>query len=286
MNSAPEFVKSLSGHSGCHLTLYKESGAFFLRKDAGNVSYNNRLKKQCAKQKRLRIDSVKTAKVLRYGYTPDKLFYFDMEFINGVTMAEYMNRIKIKEIVDLMGLLFEALPIRESTFSPQSETIFQNKISSLSQSLQIKNKLILKALNKLKNFNFQNVPLSPCCGDLTLENIILSSSGIYVIDLLDSFYNSWMIDVAKLLQDIDLGWSYRHQQRNYNLNLRLATAKQALLENLYAMENGAQNVLMIYHILLLNVLRIYPYTHDKTTLSFLNNALICVLNSISEMEAL
>lgn len=143
----------------------------------------------------------------------------------------------------------------------------------------------MKSLNKLKEFNFQNVPLSACCGDLTLENIILSSSGIYVIDLLDSFYNSWMIDVAKLLQDIDLGWSYRHQERNYNLNLRIATAKQSLLDNLYAMENGKQNVITIYHILLLNVLRIYPYAKDQTTILFLNNALESVLNSINEMEA-
>ena len=94
-----------------------------------------------------------------------------------------------------------------------------------------------------------------------------------------------MIDVAKLLQDIDLGWSYRHQERNYNLNLRLATAKQALLNNLYAMENGKWNVITIYHILLLNVLRIYPYAKDQTTILFLNNALESILNSINEMEA-
>jgi len=208
-----------------------------------------------------------------------------MEFINGICMSEYMNQIKIKEIVDLMGLLFTSLPIKQSVITDKSESIFKEKILSLYKTCDTNNQLILKSLNKLKEFNFKNVPLSACCGDLTLENIILSSSGIYVIDLLDSFYNSWMIDVAKLLQDIDLGWSYRHQERNYNLNLRLATAKQALLDNLYAMENGKQNVITIYHILLLNVLRIYPYAKDQTTILFLNNALESVLNSINEMEA-
>ncbi|MBE6447948.1 MAG: hypothetical protein E7018_01440 [Alphaproteobacteria bacterium] len=285
MISSIEFIKSLSGHSGCQLNLYKEKDVFFLRKDAGNVSYNNRLKKQCAKQKWFKLDAVKTPKVLRYGYDNNNLFYFDMEFINGICMSEYMNQIKIKEIVDLMGLLFKSLPIKHSIITDKSETIFKDKILSLHKTCDTNNQLILKSLNKLKDFNFKNVPLSACCGDLTLENIILSSSGIYVIDLLDSFYNSWMIDVAKLLQDIDLGWSYRHRERSYNLNLRLATAKQALLDNLYAMENGKKNVIIIYHILLLNVLRIYPYAKDQTTILFLNNALESVLNSINEMEA-
>ena len=281
-----EFVKSLSGHSGCQVNLYKENSIFFLRKDAGNISYNSRLKKQCAKQKWFKLAFVKTPKVFRYGYNENNLFYFDMEFINGISMSEYMNKIKIKEIVDLMALLFRSLPIKQSLITDKSDAIFKEKILSLHKTCDTNNSLILRSLNKLKEFNFQNVPLSACCGDLTLENIILSSSGIYVIDLLDSFYNSWMIDVAKLLQDIDLGWSYRHQEKNYNLNLRLATAKQALLDNLYSMENGEQNVTTIYHILLLNVLRIYPYAKDQKTISFLNNALESVLNSINEMEAL
>ena len=285
MSDNLEFVRTLTGHSGCQLNLYKNADTFFLRKDAGVISYNKRLKKQCAKQKWFKLDSVKTPKVLRYGYDQNNLFYFDMEFINGICMSEYMNQIKIKEIVVLMDLLFNSLQIKKGTVTHKSELIFQNKISSLYHTCDTKNKLILKSLNKLSTFHFKNVPLSPCCGDLTLENIILSPSGIYVIDLLDSFYNSWMIDVAKLLQDIDLGWSYRHQEKSYNLNLRLTTAKQALLDKLYAMENGQQNVVIIYHILLLNVLRIYPYAKDKTTILFLNNALESVLNSIQEMEA-
>ena len=73
-----EFVKSFSGHSGCQLNLYKENDSFFLRKNAGNISYNNRLKKQCAKQKWFKLDSVKTPKVFRYGYNENNLFYFDI----------------------------------------------------------------------------------------------------------------------------------------------------------------------------------------------------------------
>lgn len=278
------FIRSLSGHSGCKMNLYKKDSCFVLRKDAGRTSYNDRLKKQCAKQKCFKLDLIKTPKVLDYGYDSNNLFYFDMEFVNGVCMSEYMNQIKIKKIVDLVELLFNSLPFKQSRLSDNTDYVFKEKIISLYDTCDIRNKLILKSLKKLNNFNFKYVPLSACCGDLTLENIIVSPSGIYVIDLLDSFYNSWMIDIAKLLQDIDLGWSYRYQKRSYNLNLRLSTAKQALLDNLYAMDNGKKHVLTIYYILLLNVLRIYPYTKDQITIEFLNNALKQVLNTINEME--
>ncbi len=32
-----------------------------------------------------------------------------MEYINGITLSEYMRKIKVKEIVYLINLLFEAL---------------------------------------------------------------------------------------------------------------------------------------------------------------------------------
>ena len=279
-----ELVKELSGHSGCHLNLYKKAGVFFLRKDAGSVDYNKRLKKQCAKQRAFKLEQVKTPSVLGYGYDQEGIFYFDMEFINGITMAEYMNRIKIKEIVDLMGLLFKSLQIERGRIETLTKNLFKEKLASLSYLKNSEISARKKAFDKLETFDFEKVPISPCCGDLTLENIILSSSGIYVIDLLDSFCNSWMIDVAKLLQDIELGWSYRHKECDYTLNLRLATAKQALLDNLLAMENGKENLITIYHVLLLNILRIYPYTKDETTFQFLDNAIEKVLTAITTME--
>lgn len=281
-----ELIKELSGHSGCRLNLYKDRNRIFLRKDAGDVSYNKRLKKQYIKQKKFALKDVKTPEVFDCGVDDDGIFYFDMEYINGIAMSEYMNQIKIKEIVDLIGLLFKALPISQGKISPTAQKVFFDKIQSIASKIVLGSGSAeaAEAIELLQKFDFSKIPLSPCCGDLTLENIILSSKGIYVIDLLDSFYNSWMIDVAKLLQDIELGWSYRFQKRDFGLNLRLATAKQALIENLQSLENGQDALFSIYHILLLNVLRIYPYTKDKFTIDFLNNSVKTVISNIKEME--
>lgn len=278
-----EYIKDFSGHSGCILSLYKDSENIFLRKKSSDKDYNKRLKSQCLKQCRFHLDKIKTPTVYRYGTDENGLFYFDMEFVNGTTCAQYMNSIKMKDIIRLVDLLFEVLPCDNSFNCDIADKVFKEKIKSLQSKWYMYNKTLKLAFDRLNQFDFKDIPLSTCCGDLTLENIILSSNGIYVIDLLDSFYNSWMIDIAKLLQDIDLGWSYRHQKRDFNLNLRLATAKQAIFDKFLSMENGKQILIKIYHILLLNILRIYPYTKDEETFKFLDNATEQVIKTIDVM---
>lgn len=282
--SNPEFIKPLTGHSGCGLNLYKQERTIFLRKDSGTPDYNRRLKKQYIKQNRFTLPGIKTPQIINHGHE-NGLFYFDMEFLNGVTLAEYMSSIKIKEINALMSLLFKALPVKESIYSEKTDSIFKKKIKELKNKLRPSDTEALQAINVLENYNFSKVPLSYCCGDLTLENIMLGTDKqIYLIDFLDSFVNSWMIDVAKLLQDLDLHWSYRHQEIDFNLALRLEIAKEALLENILEYDNGFENILTIYHILLLNVLRIIPYAKDEKTAQFLKKAILKVMATITTME--
>ena len=282
---AVHIIKSLSGHSGCSVKLCKDGDNIFVRKSSGSEEYSRRLKKQFIKQKKFLLPTVQTPKILKYGTDKNGIFWFDMEFVNGITLAEYMHNIKVKEIVDLMRVLFSSLMIKDGKMNSNANELFGTKINSLKKKLGTENLLLNKAFSKLESFDFRAIPQTHCCGDLTLENIILAPTGkIYLIDLLDSFYNSWMLDVAKLLQDIDLGWSYRHIKRDYNLNLRLGIAKQALIEDILQLENGRILLKSIYYILLVNVLRIYPYTHDKETVNFLDTATEKVLNTIENME--
>lgn len=286
-----EFIKSLSGHSGCRLYLYKDSDRIFIRKDAGHKDYNNRLKKQFVKQKKFNLKDINTPKIYTYGLNENGVFYFDMEYINGITLSEYMRTIKVKKIVTLINLLFENLPISKNMKigGGTSQIIFQKKLCALKKNLDklnISNIYTERALEILQTFDFNKIPYSPCCGDLTLENIIIDSNGrVFLIDLLDSFYNSWMIDIAKLLQDLELSWSYRKDKKvDYDLNLRLAIAKQVLLENLVTLENSNEIISSIYHLLLLNVLRIYPYTKDKDTFYFLDKSVYKVLGIIEDLK--
>ena len=273
----------LKGNSGCKLLLCGNTSNIFVRKISNSLHYNIRLKKQFLKQKYFSLNGIKVPEILNYGYIDGK-FYFDMQYIRSRTFAECIEHISLQQVDKLNNFLMSILPLNAAAGKQKSKKAFDAKIESLLPYCY-ENLIYKKAILKLQNFDFSNVPNSYCCGDLTLENILISNEGnIYLIDFLDSFYNSWMIDIAKLLQDIDLNWSYRNETMSVNKKIRLLIIKQKILDDLSKLHGGEYICLAIYHILLLNVLRIIPYCKDQKTYEFIQQALHKTLNSIKEME--
>ncbi len=281
-----ESIKDLSWHSWCDITLYKDGDKFFVRKTAWRESYNSRLKLQLEKQRSFQAKHLFAPEIYWQWYLGE-VFYFDMQYLNCKTLASYMQSITIKEITHLVELALNTLDIQWAKYLSNTNEIFQEKIKSLRNNLETITPIENQALLLLENFNFSGVPYSLCHWDLTLENILITSDKkIYLIDFLDSFFDSWMIDVAKLLQDIELCWSYRYEKMSTNLSLRLTVAKEALLESILELENGETKIKYIYHILLLNVLRIVPYTKDSITKEFLQNALKYLIDILTHNKIL
>lgn len=278
-------IQILSGHSGCEIYLMREDKKIFVRKISASAAYNIRLKKQFIKQKRFHSQKVYVPETFSYGYESGK-FYFDMAFINGITLAEHMKVIKTKDIVRLMTVLFDILPVHKNKRVSTSQKVFTEKINELKKKISRKSKNVSEALFILDHFDFSHIPQTYCCGDLTLENILIDQNEgkIVLIDFLDSFYNSWMIDLSKLLQDLELGWSWRNFPKDDNRDLRCMIARQILIENVSELPNGRRLLLEVYHILLLNVLRIYPYAQDDKTLEWLDNALQKTLSVIEHIK--
>lgn len=274
------FSKNLKGHSGCAIVLVNDQEGTYVSKVSPSKEYNFRLKKQCLKQAKFSGVDIKAPKVYKSGYVEDK-FYFNMEYIKGKTLAECFNNIDVNKIPFLASSLFNNLYIESAVKSPKAGSIFLRKIEDLKTKL-FNFEELKEAFYILENFNWSNVLKSPCHGDLTLENILVAQNNqMYLIDFLDSFYNSWMLDIAKLLQDLELKWSFRNLPDDSNRNLRLFLAKKYLLNEFNKIPNGTSVLNAIYHLLLLNIIRIYPYTADSYTLNFLNNALKNVLEEIN-----
>ena len=276
------FIKDLSWHSWCEISLYKDGNKFFVRKTAWKQSYNTRLETQLNKQKSFNSNIFYAPEIYGQWYIWD-IFYFDMQYLNCQTLANYMHSITVKEISKLVEQAFETLDIEWENYLENTNEIFQKKLKSLKDSINDITWIENEALELLKNFDFSVIPHSCCHWDLTLENVLITQDKkIYLIDFLDSFFDSWMIDISKLLQDLEIWWSYRHQEMTSTLSLRLTIAKQALLENILEMKDWRNKILYIYHLLLLNILRIVPYTKDETTKTFLQKSLkqvIDILNS-------
>ena len=282
------YIKKLSGHSGCSVMLMKSaSHGFYVRKISSSLAYNARLKRQATKQllffKNNKLENISTPQIYSHGYI-NNLFFFDMEYISGENFCnalKYIPTTSISYYIQNFIFYIQSLPV---TSTANAEIIFQKKLNTLRTSIETTTPLIQKAFSALESFDFSAIPQTPCCGDLTLENIIITRSGkIYLIDFLDSFFNSFYIDIAKLLQDIHLGWSYRHSPKNINIEVRLLIFR-TLLEKTLLTSKMNIDINAIYHILLLNILRIIPYTSDLTTKNFLEKSIATTLSTLRSIE--
>lgn len=280
---------NLGGHSGCQIFLIEEDdGSVYVRKISKDKEYNSRLKIQSEKQASFSGDPIKAPKVLSTGYTDEGLYYFDMEYIQGVTLAEYIKTMEIGKVKGLVEALVSSLvPQKQVEISKEQQekvkNVFDKKIADLHNKLYGNNKIVDQALCLLEKHDWSKLVPSQCHGDMTLENIIVKNDRLYFIDFLDSFYDSWFLDIGTLLQDVQVMWSYRFQNEvSMNTVLRLIVFRDLLLDEIRKLDIAY--VLEIYYSLLQKLIRIYPYTTDELTYNFLNEKTSIVLTNIKALE--
>lgn len=274
----------LSGYSGCELKIIDNNGIKVVQKNSSTIEYNERLIKQKEKQNSLLLGDLNNCKVYDDGFD-DGIYHFTMEYINGQTLSDWIERaelLSINNIVDKLTSYY--LDINEDNFS--AERVFSKKVITTKNDA-LKNHIIKvhyyafeKAFDLLQSYSWLHVIESPCHGDMTLENILVDNGNFYLIDFLDSFYDTWMIDAAKLLQDTECYWSYRKKYVSVNLKVRLLIFRDLLKRKIYVMEEGEVILDTIYHILLLNLLRILPYVKDEFDCAFLSNEISIILSKI------
>ena len=85
------------------------------------------------------------------------------------------------------------------------------------------------------------------------------------------------MDFGKLFQDLECMWSYRDVPTlDANIKIRLVIFKQIILNCLK--QKNIKYVFNTYVALLLNLVRIYPYSKDKVTISYLDGQVKRILN--------
>lgn len=279
-------ITDLGGHSGCKILLCEtEDDKTFVRKISSDKLYNERLRVQTQKQESFQSDFIKTPAVLNTGMTKDGLFFFDMEYIRGITLAEYMKTIEVGKVRGLVEAIVQNMVSIKATEINVNEEIFTKKIDLLKEKLSgCHNPVVDEALYILECHSWKQFVQSSCHGDLTLENIIVRNNQLYLIDFLDSFYDCWIMDISTLMQDVQTMWTYRNQDEiNSNTLIRLIIFRDVLIDKVKAMPGGVY--LDVYYALLLKLVRIYPYTNDKHTYEFLNEKIESIISIIRKEGA-
>ena len=94
----------LRGYSGCTLEVITEEGQKCVKKISSQKSYNQRLMNQKMKQEKLIMEGFLLCNVYRDGFEGEK-YYFVMQYINGRTLADEINCMKLVEVHKIVDKL-------------------------------------------------------------------------------------------------------------------------------------------------------------------------------------
>lgn len=249
------------GLSGCNIQLIGDS---IIRKTSPTVKYNARLERQMEKQNAfVNTDHIFAPEVFDVG-SVDGLYYFDMEYVNGKLFNEEFQGISKAELDSHVRVLFEYLDgchqeyYREEVLQP----LLMAKLLSLREKSQHKD-LIDYSMGLVINKEIGTIPFTFCHGDLTLSNVLFVNSNLCFLDFLDSYIDSFVMDIVKLKQDLYYGWYLNFLPVG---TLYVTRTKQVLRYLWEAIESEYNTIVNsdLFHVLdLVNFLRIEPYTNSE-----------------------
>ena len=257
-----------SGLSGCKIELLNTDT---LRKYSSSQNYNERLRSQIKKQSLFShfiLNNIDTPKVL--SINEDEILSFDMEYSSGLSFDEYFSHASIDDIDNVLHSLYGYFDFLIQNSRTYQKEVSKSMILGKLYSINIQRKDFLMYLVSKVVDNDLKVPYSFCHGDLTFANIIFHPKRLYFIDFLDSFIDSYLVDFAKLKQDLYYFWNLKVQGVD---NLRIYQTYKYIWDSLENRYSEHLNTIEFKLIDVLNLLRISPYLTNEDHRSILNTLL-------------
>ena len=233
-NMAAKVVKEFHGFSGNQILLMQKHDKLFVRK-IGDVSRN-----------------LERMQVLCEDYPLPQLYtvsekMIDMEYLHGLDIKSYLRTSNYEKLLEFLLCILEKFST--VIMNKDYTEIYIKKLQEINfDELPFTCKQLLDRLPR-------QLPSSNYHGDLTLENIIWTADrGFFLIDCATIEYDSYIFDIAKLRQDLELGWFTRKD--NAMLNVKTKHIQQKILQQ-YPIANND-------YLLILMLLRVYRHSQPGT----------------------
>lgn len=273
---APSDPMKELGNSGCKVELVFNKH-MAVRKTSYSDDYAKRLGRQREKQENFLtpIPEIVIPKILGYddvSFTMDHLPMLDaVEFFERASPAKMRSRIEV--IINFLRWELEN--------SPQIEIesqIFAQKIKQIQA--RVPQDIWATHYSDVANYFCSVLPSSVvlhvgvCHGDLTFSNIMFSleESQVGLIDFLDGFLDSPLVDLAKLRQDTKFHWTNYRYARPHDHG-KIHVIDTWIDDQLTANFSEIINSLPFWLIEVLNYLRIAPYVFTLQEHQYLKQAL-------------
>jgi len=277
------------GNSGCKVQIKRRNSRLIVEKAAMDPRDSGRLKLQIQKQHRARKDNelpfIRIPEVLHEDETTNH-YRAEMEYVYFYDSLTYFSSASIPAIDAVANLVFAYVDaeIANSILSRVPKQLIIRKLESIRARLQdapvaARYKPLFDWLEgEVAIKPYIELPMGRCHGDLTFSNIMIArdASSLALIDFLDSFIDSPIIDLAKLRQDTLFHWTLLMGEgvEDPVRFMQIMRYLDRQVSDRYEIYDWYKN--NIYLLLALNMMRIAPYARTPAVHDFL----ISCLNSL------
>ena len=283
----------VKGHSGCVIDIVNEKNNLRIHKWTRDTKYLGRLAKQAEKQQAAFKDEYQHIRIPQIFKVEkdDQHVLIDMEYVYSRNFIEFFESAGFEQIdyfIKALVLFFEkelkSSPVQSvptsvtfDKFCDVERKVRENPLSATDPEIQ---RLLALSRHHFEAFAKQpavDLPMGICHGDLTFSNILFNGNNYYLIDFLDSFIESPLLDIVKIRQDSAHLWSQLMYTNPYD-KLRLKIVCEKIDKEIDAFGKRYPWYRKYYSIYqLLNLLRILQYAKEERVISYLKEEIGKVL---------
>jgi tRNA A-37 threonylcarbamoyl transferase component Bud32 len=286
----------IKGHSGCNIIIENatDGSGLYVVKSTNDKMYIQRLLNQAKKQATFlekRIMPVNVPRIFEIIETEHEVSV-KMEFIYSLNFVDYFEKTDIAGIDAFIQIIIDLIDTEinySSTKMIENEIIvakYENVKETILHNIHLENNnqishILAKIDSIFKIKNVIELPVGLCHGDLTLSNILFNGQKLCLVDFLDSFIETPLMDIVKIRQDTYFAWSLLMYTKSCDIPrmkmiLRYIDAK---LNNHYLQFAWYRNLYLPFQ--LLNLLRVLQYAKVEKVIEFLSQAILSIIYEIS-----
>jgi tRNA A-37 threonylcarbamoyl transferase component Bud32 len=286
----------IQGHSGCDISIVTEDNELHIHKSTHDAGYVPRLVNQANKQiaaSKTEYQHIRVPKIFEVEQTATDAT-IKMEYIYSKNFVEYFESAGFEQIKYLIGAIkyFIDLEINASTIQTVPSHILTDKMADVARKVA-KNallkddaeaqELVRLSSEVMDRVGDMDMPVGTCHGDLTFSNILFNGNNYYLIDFLDSFIESPLLDIVKIRQDTAYLWSTLMYHKPFD-KVRLSIISEKIDTAIDEYFTGKYDWYRRYYmpLQLMNFLRILQYGKDPAVVAYLKRVIsgqLAILNN-------
>ena len=280
----------VKGHSGCQIDIVNDGNNLYIYKSTHDPKYINRLYLQAKKQQeacRRAYQHIRIPEIFEIDKTDEHLI-IKMEYVYSKNYIDYFEDAGFDNISYFVKALkiFMNAEIEDSPLQKVNTQVVKDKFLDVCNKCHVNeflkgDKEVEALLEKCSKVFEQlpieiEIPIGKCHGDLTFSNILFNGNNYYLIDFLDSFIESPLLDLVKIRQDSQYEWSRLMYEGDVDL-VRLSIISQKIdheIDSYYSQYVWYREYYYVFQ--LMNFLRILQYAKEEKVTNYLKN----VINSM------